>query len=89
MPTTERMPVMPLGPTVTISPERIKAAINAVPLPVRRSVALARRGAPVASQSGADEMVLGEKMFEVFVRRADIDHMILLVPIRVLVSQTI
>jgi hypothetical protein len=41
---------------------------------VRRSVALARRRASVTSQPGADEMVLGEKMFEVFVGSSYIDH---------------
>jgi hypothetical protein len=41
---------------------------------VRRSVALARRRASVASQPGADKMMLGEKVFEVFVGGSYIDH---------------
>ena len=41
---------------------------------MRRSVALARRRASVASQPGADEMVLGEKMFEIFVGNSYVDN---------------
>ena len=55
----------------------LQTAVNAIPLPMRRGVALARRRAPVASQPGADEIMLGEKTFEVFVGRADVTHIYL------------
>src|SRR5581483_5451380 len=51
-----------------------ESAVDAVPFPVRRGMALARRRAPVAAQSPADEMVLGEKALEVFVGGADVAH---------------
>ncbi len=55
-------------------PRAHETAIDAVPLPVRRGVALARRRAPVAPQPRTDEMMLGEKAFEVFVGRSNVAH---------------
>ena len=74
MPTTERMPVMPFGPDGDDLARSASGPINAVPCPVRRGVALARRRASLASQPGADEMVLGEKTFEIFVGRSDVNQ---------------
>ena len=51
-----------------------ETAVNAVPFPVRRGVALARHRASVTSQPGADEMMLGEKMLEVFMGGSYVDH---------------
>jgi hypothetical protein len=38
------------------------------------SVTLARRRAPITPQAGADEMMLGEKSFEIFMGRTDVSH---------------
>jgi hypothetical protein len=39
-----------------------------------RGVALALRRAPVAPQTGADEMMFGEKALKIFVAGADVAH---------------
>ncbi len=51
-----------------------EAAINTVPFPMGRSLAFARGHALVALESGADQMMLAEKTFEVFVGGADVGH---------------
>jgi hypothetical protein len=41
---------------------------------VRRGVALTRRRAPFAPQTGADKMMISEKSLEVFMGNADVTH---------------
>jgi hypothetical protein len=41
---------------------------------VRRSVAFARRRPPLASEPGADKMVIRKKALEIFVGCADVIH---------------
>jgi hypothetical protein len=41
---------------------------------VRGRVALARRHAPVTSQAGPDQMMLGKKALEIFMRRSYVAH---------------
>jgi hypothetical protein len=43
-------------------------------MPVGRGVALAWRGLPVATQTGADEVVRGKKPLKILVGRADVNH---------------
>jgi hypothetical protein len=41
---------------------------------VCRRVALARRRAPITPEAGPDQMMLGKKALEIFVRRSYIVH---------------
>src|SRR5206468_7001670 len=53
-----------------------QAAKDAVPFPMRGGVALARHRPSVAPQTGADEVMLSEKSFKVFVGGTYIAHII-------------
>jgi hypothetical protein len=62
------------GPDGDNLPRAHQALVNSFPGPVRRGVACARRGSPLASKPGADEMVLGKKPLEIFVGLSYIAH---------------
>jgi len=51
-----------------------QAAVDTVPFPMRRGLALTRRRAPVAFQPRAYEMMLAEKSLQIFMGRADVNH---------------
>jgi hypothetical protein len=45
---------------------------------VRGGVALARRRAPITPEAGPDQMMLGKKALEIFVRRSNVNQDFLL-----------
>src|SRR4029453_15756537 len=51
-----------------------QAAEDAVPFPMRGSIALTRRRPSVAPQTDAHEVIFGEKTFQIFVGRTDVAH---------------
>src|SRR5262249_3788407 len=51
-----------------------EAAINTVPLPVCRGICLARRGPSFTPEPRTDEMMLGEKLFEIFMSGSNVNH---------------
>src|SRR5690349_11141695 len=63
-----------VGPNSYDLPRAHKTSINPVPFPVRCGVAFARRLFHFPAQTGADEMMPGEKTFQIFVGRADFIH---------------